>query len=450
MRSLQGRLLVAATLVLAGFLGATGAALFSAFRESAETALRDRLEGYAYALLAAADEDSVGRLRLPQALPDRRFSTLDSGFYAVVESGNRQYRWHSPSLTGRPADFLRHQTPGQRQFHTQTTGDARLLALNLGISWEDYQGQQQEYTLSVAVDTAPLLREAEGFRTTLWTWLGSLALILLVAQGGIVRWGLKPLRVVCEDLGRIEAGLADRLEGHYPIELQGLTGGLNALIGSARANQQRYRNSLGDLAHSMKTPLAILRNAADHVGDEDTFRVTVQEQVTRMDEIVQHQLRRAAASGHTALGRALDAPWVVRRLADSLGKVYRDKMISVTFALRPDSRFFGDEADLMEVLGNLMDNAFKYGRTQVRISMAPLPGAPRPGLDIWVEDDGPGIAPALAGEVMQRGRRMDQSVPGQGIGLSMTREILEVYGGQIRILESDLGGALLQVRFPGT
>lgn len=448
MRSLRSRLLVAATLVLAGFLGATGAALFSAFRDSAETAMRDRLEGYAYALLAAADEDSVGRLQMPQALPDRRFLTPDSGLYALVTGTDGRYLWHSPSLAGQPADFLRVQSPGQRQFHDQTLGDARLLVLNFGISWEDYQGQPLEYTLAVAVDTAPLLDEVEGFRVSLWTWLGGLALILLIAQGGILRWGLRPLQVVCDDLKRIETGMADRLEGGYPLELQGLAGALNTLIASSRANQQRYRNSLDDLAHSMKTPLAILRNAADQRDDPQSFRDTVQEQVSRMDEIVQHQLRRAAASGPTTLGRALDAPAVARRLANSLNKVYQDKPIRVQLVLRPDSRFFGDEADLMELLGNLMDNAYKYGRTQVRVRMAPLPGVPRPGLAIQVEDDGPGIAPERVDEVMQRGRRMDQSIPGQGIGLSMVQEILEVYGGEIQIKASALGGACVQIRFP--
>ena len=450
MRSLHGRLLVAATLALVGFLGATGAALYQAFRDSAEAALRERLQGHVYALLAAADEDPDGRMLLPMALPDPRFSNTDSGLYALVQNERGDFHWRSPSLTGQAGGFLRQQAPGERSYHHHSGRGRELLTINFGIAWEDYLGEEQHYTFAVAMDRAPLLKEIEGFRTTLWSWLGGLALILLLVQGAILRWGLKPLREVADDLRRIEAGEADSLSGDYPLELRGLTGNLNALIAGARANQQRYRNSLDDLAHSMKTPLAILRNAADEQGGCGAFDATVQEQVQRMDTIVQHQLRRAAASGRSTLGRALEVAPLVERLARSLGKVYRDKALQLDLALAPDSRFFGDEADLMEVLGNILENACKYGRGRVRVSSVNLEaaGGRRPGLEIRIGDDGPGIEPERAREAMQRGRRMDQSVPGQGLGLSVAAEIVGVYDGRIEIGRSGLGGAEIVIRFP--
>lgn len=448
MRSLHGRLLAAASLALAAFLGLTGAALYQAFRDSAEAAMRERLQGHVYALLAAADEDPDGRMLLPSALPDPRFSNTDSGLYALVQSESRDFLWRSPSLTGQVGGFLQTQHPGKSSYRLQQENHRELLVINFGIAWEDYMGQEQRYTFAVAMDTAPMLKEIEGFRTTLWTWLGGFALILLMLQGAILRWGLKPLREVSDDLRRIESGAADRLTREYPLELRGLTGNLNALIDSAHANQQRYRNSLDDLAHSMKTPLAILRNAADDEA-RGAFTATVQEQVERMDAIVQYQLRRAAASGRSALARAVEVPPLVKRLADSLGKVYRDKTVEVELHLAPDSRFFGDEADLMEVLGNLLENAFKYGRGRIRMSTASLPTGTglRPALELRIEDDGPGIDPERTDEVLQRGRRMDQSMPGQGIGLSVVREIVDVYHGNIEIGRSDLGGACIRVRF---
>jgi two-component system sensor histidine kinase PhoQ len=450
MRSLHGRLLVAATLAMAGFLGATGAALYNAFRDSAEAGQRERLLGHVYALLSAADEDAEGRLLLPRALPDPRLNNPDSGLFALVRSEDLEFLWRSSSLTGLQGDFLKPQQPGQQAFHRQKLGGLEVLVINFGIAWEDYLGRDRRYTLAVAMDTAPLLAEVAGFRTALWSWLGGLALILLLVQGATLRWGLQPLRRVADDLRRIEAGQADSLEGDYPLELKGLTGNLNALIASTRANQQRYRNSLDDLAHSMKTPLAILRNAADEEGSEEAFRAAVQEQVERMDDIVQHQLRRAAASGRSTLGRSVAVGTQVERLARSLKKVYREKMVASELRLDPEGRFFGDQGDLMEVLGNLMENAFKYCRGRVRVSVVPLParGAPRPGVEIRVEDDGPGIDASRAAEVMQRGRRMDQSVPGQGIGLSVAAEIAAVYAGRIDIDHSPLGGAALVVRFP--
>jgi two-component system sensor histidine kinase PhoQ len=444
--SLHGRLLLAATLTLAGFLGATGAALFNAFRDSAEAGLRERLLGYAYALLAAADEDRDGRLLLPQALPDPRFSNPESGVYALVRSEDGRFTWRSPSLTGRGGDFLRPQPPGTQAYHDQALGELQVQVINFGIAWEDYLGSARRYTLAVASDTAPLLAEVAGFRAALWNWLGGLALALLGAQAITLRWGLAPLRRVAADLRRIEAGQTSRLEGAYPRELQGLTANLNALIASSQASQQRYRNSLGDLAHSLKTPLAILRNAAD--GDSPGFRAAVDEQVQRMDSIVQHQLRRAAAAGPGGLALAVPVAPQVERLARSLSKVYRDRQITVEPVLDPAARFFGDVADLLEVLGNLMDNACKYGRGRLRITAAPLPGAGRAGLLLRVEDDGPGIDPARAPEVLQRGRRMDQRLPGQGIGLSVAADIVAVYGGQLEVGASTLGGAALEVRFP--
>jgi two-component system sensor histidine kinase PhoQ len=450
MRSLHGRLLVAATLALAGFLGAAGVALQQAFRDSAEAAMRERLLGHVYALLSAADEDRDGRMLLPLALPDPRFNNPDSGLYASVESDQEDFLWRSPSMTGRTEEFLRRQRPGERDFHRQQAADRELMVINFGISWEDYLGLDHRYTFAVAADTAPLREEIDKFGTTLWAWLGGLALLLLLVQGGVLRWGLKPLREVADDLRRIEAGETDRLGGRYPKELVGLTGNLNTLIVSAQANQRRYRNSLDDLAHSMKTPLAILRNAANEGGDPRAFGALVREQVERMDAIVQHQLRRAAASGRSALGRAVEVGPLVQRLSRSLGKVYRDKAVRVDLGLAPGSRFFGDEADLMEVLGNVLENAFKYGRGVVRVASRPIEAAAsrRPGLEVRIEDDGPGIDPARAEEAMERGRRMDESVPGQGIGLSVAREIVEVYDGRITFGISPLGGLAIDIRFP--
>jgi len=449
-QSLHGRLLIISTLVLAGFLGAAGVALYQAFRDSAEAAMQQRLQDQVYALLGAADEDRQGRLLLPASFPDTRYSTPDSGLYAKVRGRQGELDWRSPSLTGRDWDFLRPQQPGDNRFHRQRDDGVELLVINAGIAWLDYEDREQLYTLAVAMDTAPLLREVERFRASLWAWLGGFAMVLLLAQGGILHWGLRPLRRVEGDLNEIEAGRADRLQGNYPKELRGLTGNLNSLIAGARANQLRYRNSLGDLAHSMKTPLAILRNAADEASEPSPFRDQVGEQVERMDSIVQHQLRRAAAAGKRTLGKAIEVGPLVERLTRSLQKVYRDKAVAVDLDLAADLRFFGDEADLMEVLGNILENAFKYGRGRVRVVAESLPSGsgPRPGLVLRIDDDGPGIELGQAEAVMQRGRRMDQQMPGQGIGLSVAREIVSVYDGEIRIERSELGGARVLIRFP--
>ncbi len=445
MHSLHSRLLLTASLVLAGFLGATGLALDKAFRVSAEAAMQERLQSHIYALLAAADEDANGRMTPPQQLPEPRFSKPDSGLYAVITSDSGDPLWHSASLTGRDFDVAEQQRPGERRFSRLAHAGMQLYTLAFGVAWEDYAGTESLYTYTVAEDTSVFEAEVNSFRSTLWRWLGGMALVLLIAQGLILRWGLRPLRRVTTDLQQIEQGHTDHLEGPYPRELAGLTSSLNSLIEHSKSVQRRYRNSLDDLAHSLKTPLAILQSGHPDGNDANADHALVREQVQRMDEIISHQLQRAAVSGRTTLAKPVVVSKVVERLVRSLDKVYREKQPTVTLELDPSATFTGDEADLMEVLGNLLENAYKYCSRVIRVLV--LVDKHRDGIEISIEDDGPGIAPQQVNVVLQRGTRMDESMPGQGIGLSMASEIITLYGGQLAFAASPLGGALLRINF---
>jgi two-component system sensor histidine kinase PhoQ len=439
MHSLHSRLLLAASLVLAGFLGATGLALDKAFRVSAEAAMQDRLQSHVYALLAAADEDTDGRIIPAEELPEPRFSKPDSGLYAVISNHEGEPLWRSGSLTGRDFGLKEQQQPGVHRFNRLARSGMELYTLAFGVAWEDYAGTESLYTFTVAEDTSVFQAEIDSFRTTLWRWLGGMALVLLLAQGFILRWGLRPLRTVTDDLQQIEQGRSDRLDGHYPKELTGLTSSLNSLIEHSKAVQIRYRNSLDDLAHSLKTPLAILQSS-----DTDC-QPLVREQVERMDEIISHQLQRAAVSGRTTLAKPVAVGKIVERLVRSLDKVYREKQVSVELQLDPAATFIGDEADLTEILGNLLENAYKYCRHAVRVSVSRDEHAD--GVEITIEDNGPGIATEQVDTLLQRGKRMDESIPGQGLGLSMANEIITVYGGQLVFADSALGGTLLRVKF---
>ena len=446
MHSLHSRLLLAASLVLAGFLGATGLALDKAFRVSAEAAMQDRLQSHIYALLAAADEDENGRMIPAQELPEPRFSKPDSGLYAIITRHDGQSLWYSGSLTGRDMGVTGQQQPGERSFSRLDRSGLQLYALAFGVAWEDYAGTESLYTFTVAEDTNVFQTQIDSFRSTLWRWLGGMAVVLLLAQGIILRWGLRPLRTVTADLQKIEKGRADRLDGHYPKELTGLTSSLNSLIEHSKAVQIRYRNSLDDLAHSLKTPLAILQSSdVDSRSDPDANHSLVREQVERMDAIISHQLQRAAVSGRTTLAKPVPVGRVMERLVRSLDKVYREKQVTVDLELEPSATFTGDEADLTEILGNLLENAYKYCNGAVRVRVSTAQHAD--GVEISIEDDGPGIAAEQVDTLLQRGKRMDESIPGQGIGLSMASEIIAVYGGQLTFSASPLGGTLLRVSF---
>ena len=444
--SIHQRLLLAASLVLTAFLGLTGLALDKAFRSSAQEALQARLYSSVYALLAAAEEGKEGVLSMPPVLTDPRFNRPDSGLYAQVHGTQTGYRWQSGSGLGRELDLVQMMAPGESKLErSQLKGSEAVMSLNFGVVWEDFNGRELAYTLMVAEDLRPHLEQITAFRNTLMLWLGGAALLLLLAQGLVLRWGLTPLRQVTVALKEIESGRAEQLEGRFPRELSPLTSNINSLIRHAQARQQRYRDSLGDLAHSLKTPLAILQGLADRhdpMGREE--QQSMGEQVQRMNQIVGHQLQRAAASGGGSLTRVLPLRQVVDRLAGSLSKVYAEKAIEWQIEIPGTVRFKGDEGDLMELLGNLMDNACKYGRGRVRLA-----AQVDEGLRLQVADNGPGIPPDQASQVLQRGHRVDQQLPGQGIGLAVAMDILKAYGGRLQIGPSQqLGGAEITLHLP--
>jgi two-component system sensor histidine kinase PhoQ len=437
--SIHLRLLLAASLVLTAFFGLTGLSLDRAFRYAAEEALKAKLQSSIYALLAAAVEDERGRMTLPDNLTDPRFNLPDSGLYAEVAGPRVGYQWRSASLVGRSLDFLQRVEPGHAHFQLyESEALGKMMSLNFGVIWEDYDGHEIPYILAVAESLQPHLEQIAAFRNTLFSWLGGAALLLLVVQAWVLGWGLRPLRAVAEELHNIESGRSDRLSGHYPRELQSLTQNINSLIRHAQARQQRYRDALSDLAHSLKTPLAILQGLADREGRQETeTQHTLTDQVARMNQIVSHQLQRAAASGRAAWSKSLPVRPAVERIARTLDKVYVEKAMVWEVNLADDMGFQGDEGDLMEVLGNLMDNAWKYGRHRVRIRGR---NADPEGFELHVEDDGKGIPAKQAREVIKRGHRMDQQQPGQGIGLTVAYEIISAYGGELKLGQSDLGG----------
>lgn len=247
------------------------------------------------------------------------------------------------------------------------------------------------------------------------------------------------MRRLTHQLGHIEESGQPRIEGQYPKELAPLAEALNAMLAAERNQQTRYRNALGDLAHSLKTPLAVLRGQADDPALPAPLGAQVNEQLLRMQHIVDYQLRRAAAAG----SRTLSEPVALRPLADkilaALVKIYPGLQSKNDIAA--DLRLRADQGDLYEIIGNLLDNAAKYGRGQVRISAART----QKKLLLTVEDNGPGF-PDQAENLLERGVRADSRTPGQGIGLASVAEIVKAYEGSIELGRSELGGARIALK----
>lgn len=451
--SLNARVLIAASAVLSSFFGLAGFTLDRIYQESANAALMERLQGHIYALIAAASMDESGRLFMPAVLPDHRFSDSQSGLFAQVESNDGGWTWRSQS----GVDLEIPYPQGLPRLHSATReiqlADGRRLYLySYGVMWSDAEGHEPSlaYTFSVAKDMADLNAELATFRRSLWGTLGGVALLLLAVQGTILRWGLAPLRRAENELAAIESGRQARLKGRYPPELQGLTGNINALLSHQQEHLERYRRTLGDLAHSLKTPLAVLQSAAENPQASEELQAVVKEQVERMNQLTGYQLQRAATSGWTVLAAPVDVRAITHKVLGGLRKVYAEKAVAADLVEGRVAEFPGDEGDLMEVVGNLLDNAFKWckQRVRIRVESRTISKSDEADLFIQVEDDGPGVAPDMVRYVMQRGRRADSHMPGHGIGLSIVRDIVQIYGGSLDIGSSELGGAAVHVWLP--
>lgn len=439
MDSLRARLVVGMTLVLALFLALAGLALDRAHERSVETGVREGLEARVYLLLGAAELDADGRLVMARALAEPRFGTPDSGLYAAVRAADGDILWRSRSSLGRSIRYPVADMPGrpvQRQI--RSPGDEDLYALAYPVTWEPEDGAVRRLDFLVAESAAAAEARIAAFRRTLSIWLGALTVALLALQVIVLAWGLRPLRRAAREVAAIESGERERLGADYPRELRPLTQNLNALLAGSQARLQRYRNALSDLGHSLKTPLAVLRSMED--------QPAVQEQAERMERAIGWHVQRAATVGHTGLSQSVTVTAAVERVVAALEKVHRDKPVSLERAIAADARFHGDPEDLMELLGNLLDNAWKWCRGWVRVQARHEADG---GLVLEVDDDGPGIPEARRREVLARGARADEAVPGEGIGLYLVRQMVEeAYEGGLELTESTAGGLRVRVRLP--
>ncbi|MBU6417039.1 MAG: two-component sensor histidine kinase [Xanthomonadaceae bacterium] len=451
--SLVSRSTIATLLVLVGFLGITGFALDRAYAHATLAGLRGRLQSYAYAYLAGVDVSSRDRAYPPDMPPPNPdFLRPGSGLYAVIV-GENDFQWSAPSALGRELPFNALLEPGVTRFDGPVATPAgQLYVLGQGVEWIPLNGKGYRLTIYIAENEALYQAGLVAYRRTLFGWLGALGLALLVLQQILLRWSFSPLRRVARDIAMIERGSAERLIGPYPREVTVLTRNLNRFIEGEREHLKRYRNTLGDLAHSLKTPLAVVRSRLESPDPETGLRQDLLDQVQHMDQIVAYQLARAKASGHSTFAPPIAVQAHAEAVVRSLERVYASRNILCEFDIDEGARFYGEEGDLLELLGNLLENAFKWANHQVLlrvVRIAPVdPRSWRAGLDIRVEDDGPGIPPEKLDKVLQRGVRGDERVQGHGIGLAIVDDVVRGYRGVLHVdRSSELGGACFHVSF---
>ncbi len=436
--SIRTRLVLGATLVLVAFVAGAGFAVQQAHADSVRAARFAQLQSTVYLLLAGAEVDDSGTLVMPPSFPEPRLSLPGSGLYAKVVNTAKGQEWQSPSTVGVDPPFQRSMPVGEWRNETLTGSGRAFLAVTYGVSWAGSK-QAAPLVLSVVEDRAGLDREIAVFEKTMWTWLGGAVILLLLSQTILLEWGLGPLRRVIGEMRRIENGEQAEVEGRYPAEIAALTGNLNTLIRQERVRQTRYKEALSFLAHSLKTPLAVLRTALSQPAQ---LPAAVSEQVARMDDIVQHQLARAAASGSARFVPHLAMAPVLHRIRDSLTKVYAAKSLQITVECAPDVTWRIDEGDAFEMFGNLMDNASKWARSRVTARVWREGG----GLRIRIDDDGPGFTDTRS--ILQLHVRADEKVPGHGVGLAVVDDLVASHHGQLSLSRSAEGGARVDISLP--
>jgi two-component system sensor histidine kinase PhoQ len=449
--SLTRRLLLSVASVLVVFFALTIFLLDLLFRHAAERSLRELLDAQMVALIAAADPDGPESVT-PTAVLEPRFDTPGSGLYAEIRSASGESIWRSQSTTGSDVQFGPPLEGGDRRFFYTLIPDKqiRLAVASRGIVWADVHGKPARFTFSIASSLEAYDAQIASFRQQLVGWFAALVLLLIATLSLLVRWLSGPMRQLVREIKEVEGGARDLLSDAWPRELTAVASNLNALLDGERQRIKRYRDTLGNLAHSLKTPLAVMRQSLDDV-DGGKAR-TLDAEIGRMSEIIEHQMKRAATSGGVLLGQQpVDLAPVVSELRAALVKVYGNKDLLFETAIGAGAQFIGDRADITELLGNLLDNACKWCRARVRIE-ATIDGwavDSRRALHIVIEDDGPGIAETDRAKVLQRGGRADEATPGHGLGLSMVHDTVALYGGTMRIDASGLGGACFELKLPG-
>jgi signal transduction histidine kinase len=453
--SLAVRLFLWATAWTVVILIATGIALSTLYRHAVERAFDRRLDVYLRTLVAdvASPEDSGDKF--PQSIGEPLFELPLSGWYWQVtrldsktpEVHSSRSLWDS-NLPRLAADRSTTAEPESRQGYTRgpEDQDLRLVERNIDL------GTDGRYLVAVAGDAAEIDDETQSFNRAIIVTFTALTMALLLTTALQVRFGLAPLARISESLAAIRSGRAERLEGEFPVEIAPLARETNALIESNREIVERARTHVGNLAHALKTPLSVIVNEAATRGS-DRFAQKVLEQTDIMRDQVARQLERARlAARSTRISALVDVPPVVTALGRSMEKLHRDREIAIDIDVPERACFRGEQQDLEEMVGNLVDNGCKWARSRVAIEVLadpPVAGSVKARVRIIVDDDGPGLSPAQRDQVALRGQRLDETKPGSGLGLSIVVELAGLYGGVLTLGTAPIGGLRAELALPG-
>jgi len=452
--SLALRLFLSATAWTVIILLVTGIVLSSLYRQAVERAFDRRLGVYLRTLVADIASPEEAGEKFPQSLGEPLFELPLSGWYwqvTRVDPGKTEVR-SSRSLWDGGLPHLRDQgipgsADGSRAGYVGGPEDQRLRLVERNVDL----GDEGHYLVAIAGDAAEISDETRSFDRALVITFSILAAVLLLTTTFQVRFGLAPLKRITDGLAAIRSGSAERLTGKFPEEIAPLARETNALIETNREIVERARTHVGNLAHALKTPLSVMVNEATAHGTEPFGQKILEQADIMRDQVARHLERARPAAGLTVVGSVTQAAPVVTALARTMEKIHRDKNLTIDIHADETARFHGERPDLEEMVGNLVDNACKWASSRVAIEVVrerPDAASERQVVRVIVDDDGRGLSPSEREQVAKRGRRLDETKPGSGLGLSIVLELAGLYGGGLTLGTAPLGGLRAELVLP--
>jgi signal transduction histidine kinase len=452
--SLAFRLFATAAAWTLVVLPVAGLILHSLYRQEAQQAFDRRLEVLLTVILADSIDHAGTEPGAPRDTGEPLFEIPLSGWY-----------WQITPLDGAPGRRYVSPSLASEALKLPSASDVSAGAKN--IRWSNEHGPNGEevrvaelihligdetkarrYSYAVAGTLAEVDRSVYAFRTRLILALALAGVGLVAVTLFQVRFGLKPLQKIEQGLAAIRSGKAERLEGDLPAEIEPLQHELNALLQSNRDIIERARTQVGNLAHALKTPLAVILNEARE--DKTGTRAKIADQARKMGEQINHYLDRARVAARAGvIGRVTEVKPVAEGIVRALGRIYCDRGLELEFECAPDVRFQGERQDLEEMLGNLLDNACKWATSRVKLTACVARnGKAQNRLLVDIDDDGPGLSADERGRGFTRGRRLDETKPGSGLGLSIVADLAHSYHGELALDRAPTGGLRARLELP--
>jgi len=452
-RSIAKRLFFSAALLSFVILLVAGLVLSTIYRRTAEANFDERLGVYLHALVADIATPGEDSRAGPGQLGEPQFELALSGWYwqitrlDVPKPDIRSSRSLFAAKLPRLADSgVTPGAGGARRGYAKGPDDRVLRMRERMID----TGDQGIYLVQVAATTEEIEAQISRFEFDLVITFAVLALALVVSAAAQLRYGLKPLWQLQEGVAAIRRGEAEKIEGDFPQDLAPLASELNLLIDANRDVVERARTQVGNLAHALKTPLSVIVNEA--AADPGPLAAKVAEQAAVMRDQVSYYLSRARAAVRArTLGGAAEVAPTIEALVRTFEKIYAERAIGFTVSMPGTLHFQGERQDFEEMVGNLVDNAGKWARHAVAISVAPEPWlnlSERRLFRVTIDDDGPGLAAGLRQAALSRGKRLDEAKPGSGLGLSIVADLASLYGGNLSLEDSPKGGLRADLRLP--